>query len=111
MLVNASLPCLFQAGDAGRYKITASNGIGDSAVHEFDINVERAPKFTQVPRDVTLTEGTEHEIVAVITGVPEPAITITDNKGEQILGDIQYVQVDKDTYRFTLTLPDVQVSV
>ena len=71
---------------------------------------ERAPEFTQVPRDVTLTTGDNHVIAAEITGVPKPNIYVTDKDGN-VVGEGEIEEVDRETVRFTLDLPDVQVCV
>ena len=101
----------FQTGDEGRYTITANNGVGRSATHEFELDVElaeQAPQFTQVPRDVTLTTGDDHVIVAEITGVPAPKVKVTDEDG-RLVGEGQTVVVDDETVRFSLNMSDVQV--
>ena len=101
----------FQPGDSGRYTITADNGVGRPTKHKFDVEVElakRAPQFTQVPRDVTLTAGEDHEIVAVVTGVPTPNVYLTDKDGRSV-GEGQIVKVDKETVRFSLNVPNIQV--
>ena len=68
----------------------------------------RAPQFTQVPRDVTLQPGDEHEIVAEVTGVPKPNVYVTDEDG-RVVGEGEIVEVDEETVRFSLDLSDVKV--
>jgi hypothetical protein len=104
----------FQPGDSGRYTITANNGVGRPATHKFDIEVElpeSRPKFQQPPRDVTMVAGDDHVIVAVITGVPKPEVTVTDKNGNVVPGEGQIEEIDDETIRFSLDLPDIQVII
>ena len=104
----------FQPEDSGRYTITANNGVGKAATHEFELDVElaeQAPEFTQVPRDVTLTTGDDHVIVAEITGVPKPNVYVTDEAGGLVPGESQIEEVDGETIRYSLSIPNIQVGV
>ena len=102
--------CIFQPENSGVYTITATNGVNPPATHEVNIEVESAAEFAQTPRDVTMVAGDDHVIVAVITGSPIPDIAVTDQDGNVVPGESQIVQVDENTVRYTLTIPDIQVS-
>ena len=102
---------LFQPEDGGRYTITANNGVGRPATHEFELEVEPAdqePEFTQVPHNVALATGQDHVITAEVTGVPKPNVYVTDEDGN-VVGEGELEEVDEETFRFSLEIPDVQV--
>ncbi|XP_063687572.1 uncharacterized protein LOC134820861 isoform X3 [Bolinopsis microptera] len=99
-----------QPEDSGRYTIVANNGVGRPAKHEFDLEVElpeSAPEITQIPRDATLTQGDDHLIEAEIKGVPKPNVYVTDKDGV-FVGEGQIEEVDEETVRFSLDIPDLQ---
>lgn len=84
--------------------------MGRPAKHEFDLDVElpeSAPDFTEIPRDATLTQGDDHVIEAEITGVPKPNVYVTDKDGV-FVGEGQIEEVDEETVRFSLDIPDLQ---
>ena len=109
--LHSSYISFFQPEDAGRYTITANNGVGRPAIHEFELEVEledREPEFTQVPYDVSLATGQDHVITAEVTGVPKPNVYVTDEDGNVLSGG-EIEEVDDETFRFSLKIPNVQV--
>jgi hypothetical protein len=58
-----------------------------------------------------MVAGDDHVIVAVITGVPKPDVTVTDENGNVVPGEGQIIQVDDETIRFSLTIPNIQVAL
>lgn len=103
-----------QLEDAGRYTVTASNGIGKPVKHKFDMEVElaqRAPVFTEVPRDVTVTAGKDHVILAEVTGVPTPSVHLNADNDAGFLGLGQIVKLDRETVQFSLSIPNIQVQL
>jgi hypothetical protein len=56
-----------------------------------------------------MVAGDDHVIVAVITGVPKPDVTVTDENGNVVPGEVQIVEVDDETVRFSLPVPNIQV--
>jgi hypothetical protein len=57
-----------------------------------------------------MVAGDDHVIVAVITGVPKPNVTVTDENGNVVPGEGQIEEIDDETVRFSLTIPDIQVN-
>ena len=58
-----------------------------------------------------MVAGDDHVIVAVITGVPKPNVTVTDDNGNVVPGEGQIVEVDEETVRFSLGIPNIQVGL
>jgi hypothetical protein len=57
-----------------------------------------------------MVTGDDHVIVAVITGVPEPNVTVTDENGNVVPGEGQIDEIDDETIRFSLDLPNIEVN-
>ena len=98
--------------DAGTYRAVATNEVGTAySTAELDVKLrKRAPQFTEVPRDVTLTAGDDHTIVAEVTGIPKPNVYVVDEDGNVVgRGKGKIVEVDEETVRFSLDVNDLQV--
>ena len=95
----------------GVYTASATNELG-AAQSTALISVyvtRRAPEFKQTPLNVTLLEGSDHVINALVTGLPKPHVNVTNGEGE-LVGVGQMRMVEDNTWEFTQLLTYVQVN-